>query len=68
MRQQMQLLLDSARRLLLFQQFSDCTHGLEADHQLCTPVLPEMPFHLIPEIVFSDELHEPSQVMNRHLG
>jgi hypothetical protein len=50
------------------QQFSNRAHGFEADQQLATSVLPEMLFHLIPEIVLSDELHEPSQMMNGHLG
>jgi hypothetical protein len=67
-RQDVYFLFHLARRLLFFKQLPDSTHGLKADHQLRAPVLPEMPFHLIPEIMLSDELHKPSQVMNWHFG
>ena len=48
----------------MLQKISDGVHRIEADEHLAVSLGLEVLLHLIPEIVFANELHKRFQVVN----
>jgi hypothetical protein len=66
MRQDMHFLFYGAGGHFLFQQVPDGAHRLVADHKFGATIVFQVLLHLIPEVMFCDELHERFQVRDRH--